>query len=280
MAKNGLIVSTLVKGMREDYFNVRGETPATVSTWKGDYLQLFKKLPQSRKLTEDLLREAILGTVPNSRQRRRFVLAASKLADFAQIDHSLRRLIGNYSTQKVNPRTVPDDLSIATTWKAISNENWQYVYGLMATYGLRNCEVFLLNFSQFPVLEVDKSKGGDSRLVYPLYPEWVDYFNLNSGKLPECIGKCNSDLGNRVTHAFRRYGVPFTPFNLRHAWARRSLEFGMSNDIASAMMGHSVKIHTEVYHHWLSDDVFKRAYEKVVNNASRPIAPVVKRLLT
>lgn len=273
MPKNRLIVSQAVKQFREDYFNVRGETPETVSTWKAEYHSVFSKLPPRKAVTEELLRETILNTVANSRQRRRFTLSCSVLADFLGIEHSLRRLVGSYSCTKVNPKNIPDDETIARVFFTIPNLSWRFVYGLMAVYGLRNCEAFLSDFSGFPVVRVGKSKQGDERLVYPLYPEWFELFDLANGSLPKVNGRCNQDAGSRVTHAFHRYNIPFTPYSLRHAWARRSLEFGMDLTIASEMMGHSVRVHSEIYHAWLSQDVYQTAYEKLIANPDRPLPP-------
>lgn len=273
MPKNRQLVSSLVKQFKEDYFNERGETPATVSTWKVNYQPVFNRLPQAKVLTEALLRENILSTEANTRSRRNFTLGCSLLADYAGLEHNLRRLIGDYSCKKVNPRNVPNDETIAKIGLQIPNENWRYAYGLMATYGIRNCEVFLLDKTDFPILTVGKSKHGDTRLVYPLFPEWVDLFRLKDGILPNCQGKTNSDLGNRVCKAFERYKIPFTAYNLRHAWARRSLEFGMDITIASEMMGHSVTVHSRIYHAWLSQDVFQNAYDKLIANPDRPKPP-------
>ncbi len=148
MPKNRLIVSKVVKDLREEYFNERGETPTTLNTWRIDYQSVFKLLPQNRALTENLLRELILTSEANSHQRRRYTLACAVLADFAKIEHSLRRLTGRYSSSKVNPKTIPDDETIARVGLSIPNENWRFAYGLQATYGLRNCEVFLSDWSE------------------------------------------------------------------------------------------------------------------------------------
>ncbi len=132
----------------------------------------------------------------------------------------------------------------------------------------------ILAQSAVPVLKVGKSKRGQSRIVYPLYPEWVELFKLSETVLPNVNrGQWNGDLGHRVTRAFHRYELPFNAYSLRHAWARRSLEFGMDLTIASEMMGHSVRVHSEIYHAWLSDDVFSRAYEKLIANPDRPLPP-------
>lgn len=41
--------------------------------------------------------------------------------------------------------------------------------------------------------------------------------------------------------------APFTLYKLRHAWARRAYDFGISDDDASIMMGHSPDIHRGTY---------------------------------
>lgn len=277
MPKNNPKVSAWVRSLREDYFNVRGETPLTQATWHNDYFKVFQKLPQGRVLSETILREEILRTPANTKARRRATLACSVLADHAGVDHNLRRLIGNYSASKVNPRTIPDDSTIVEVGLGLPNPAWRIAYGLMATYGLRNCEVFLSDLSSLPILRVGKAKKSDMREVYPLYPEWVDTFGLGHGDLPQVTGRWNGDLGARVTRAFNRYGVPFRAYDLRHAWARRSLEFGMDLTVSSDMMGHSVRVHSEIYHHWLTGDVYRKAWEKIVNAPDRPQPPKVRR---
>ena len=276
MPKNRLIVSSLVREFREDYFNVRGETPAKLATYQTSYQGIFDKLPKNRILTEKILRELILSKKADSKQRRRFTLACAKIADFAGLEHSLRRLVGSYSPKAVSPRDIPDDATIAYYYSTIPNPDWQYVYGLMATYGMRNCEVFLMDLRHFPEIEISACKRGEARFVSPLYPEWVEQFDLKNGKLPDCSGKHNGELGSRVTHAFKRYKIPFSPYNLRHAWARRSLEFGMDRKTASVMMGHDEMIHSKIYQRWLDGDVYRNAYQKVISDPRRPIAPKMK----
>ena len=276
MPKNRLIVSSLVREFREDYFNVRGETPSKLCTYETSYQQVFKNLPPKRVVTESMLRELILSKPADSKQRRKYTLACSMLADFAGIEHNLRRLSGNYSTKMVSPRDIPDDATIAYYYSTIPNPHWKYVYGLMATYGMRNCEVFLMNLKHFPEIEIASCKRGEARFVSPLYPEWVEQFDLKNGTLPKCSGKNNGELGNRVTHAFIRYKIPFSPYNLRHAWARRSLEFGMDRKTASVMMGHDEMIHSQSYQRWLNGDVYRNAYQKVISDPRRPLAPKMK----
>ena len=59
-------------------------------------------------------------------------------------------------------------------------------------------------------------------------------------------------VGRRVSEQFRRYALPITPYDLRHAWAIRTIHIGLPDTVAARMMGHSVAIHTRTYHHWIT----------------------------
>jgi len=261
-----------VAKFEKDYFHRRQRTPKTETTWKTDYQAVFDKLP-NEPIGEGVLKAAALATAPDTKTRKRTVIALSKLADFAGIEHDLKRLVGSYSPSQVQPRDIPGDELIARTFKGLPNGSWKWAYGVMATYGLRNHEVFYLDLSEFPLARVEEGKTG-KRLVYPLYPEWAKDWNLDQVDVPNCTGKTNRDLGQRVTKAFKRSSVPFSPYNLRHAWAVRSLEFGLDISLAAAQMGHSVQVHSQVYHHWLSEDVHRRAFEKQLANPDRPLPPL------
>ena len=104
------------------------------------------------------------------------------------------------------------------------------------------------------------TKTGEHQ-VWPFHPEWVDRFNLrdlasNAQALPPvCTDLCHTTLqqvGRRVAEQFRRYNVPLTPYDLRHAWAVRTIHIGLPDTVAARMMGHSVAIHTRTYHHWIT----------------------------
>lgn len=266
-------VTDWITAFEADYFTRRQRSPKTETTWRDDYLKAFSKLPPGEVLTGELLRATIEATKPDTRTRKRFCDCLGRLATFAGLEADFRPLRGHYSTNTVEVREVPPDAVIAEWWAKIPNPAWQGAYGLMATYGLRNHELFYLDFSKMPVLLVlDGSKTNFHR-VYPLYPEWVEQFGLNWVQLPPCTGANNSALGHRVTRQFERYGVPFNPYDLRHAWAVRSLEFGLPVELAAQQMGHSVDVHCRTYHRWISEEVHDRAYRAMMARADRPQAP-------
>ncbi|BFM40746.1 site-specific integrase [Synechocystis sp. LKSZ1] len=270
-----LVVRDWIERLKAQYLLKRIEEGAdrakAQETWESEYIKAFKALDWDAALTLEALEKGLKSCTPNSRTRRRRALAFAGLADLAGLAHDLRKKTGSYGPKAVNPRDVPTDEEIAQWWGQIPNPEWQCAYALQACYGLRNYEVFRLDLSDFPVAFVHKGKTNQERYVYPLYPEWAERW-LVEIKLPQVNGK-NTDLGNRVTHQFSRYGIPFNPYDLRHAWARRSLEFGWDLSLAAAQMGHSVKVHADIYHAWITRDTYQRAYETLLSNPDRPLAP-------
>lgn len=239
-------------------------------TWRLEYMSAFKLLTLEDNLDPNALAK-IIKDLGHTRTRRKLALAFGRLCDCAGLEHDLRSLVGAYSPKRVEPRKIPDDTLIATIYNQIVNPSWRYVYALMATYGLRNHEVFLADLSDYPVLFVGRGKSNIERYVYPLYPEWSEW--CKDFVLPNCNGN-NRTLGERVTRQFSRYKIPFSPYNLRHAWARRSMQFGWDLTLAAKQMGHSVKVHSDVYHAWLSQDVYEKAYQDILNNPDRPKPPL------
>jgi integrase len=238
-------------------------------TWKDDYAEVLDKLPLDAELSTNTILDLVRSTEPNTRTRRRYCLALSALAKFAKLDIDLSQYIGNYSPSKVQPRDIPSDESIEEWYLKIPNPAWQWAFGMLATYGIRPGELLSLNFDDLPILNVAGGKTGDRR-VYPIYPEWFDYFSLADIKL---LNISNSD---QCSKQFRRYQVPFSPYDLRHAWAIRSMEFGLPIELAAAQMGHSMAVHSQTYHRWISDRHHARAYETIMLRPDRPRSPSQK----
>lgn len=258
--------------LKKDYFSTRTKSETSLNTWEHEYLKPLSRLPRNKRLTVEVLKEHILTTEPDSRTRRRYALACAKLADLLGFDHDLRKLVGNYGIKSLSPRSLPDDLTIANLINNFENPSWRWVYGIMACYGVRNHEVFAIDLLDFPIAFINRGKTGE-RYVWALFPEWAEMWQLQKIILPKVNGRTNSELGNRVTKAFAKYKIPFSPYNLRHAWAVRSLEFGLDISLASAQMGHSVAVHSKIYHHWITKDVHQRAMNIILSNPNRPIPP-------
>jgi integrase len=230
------------------------------TTWKTDYLRPFSQLPADAVLSTQVLLSTIANTQANSRQRRRFCLAFRQLAEFAGIELDVRHLMGSYSATKVKARDLLTDENILTCYNQIQNPCWQWAYGAIATYGLRNHEVFYLDMSRFPIAQVKEGKTG-ARQVWPLQPEWAEQWDLANVNLPPVTGKCHADFGSRVTKFFAHAALGFNSYDLRHAWAVRAIRFGLAAPLAAKQMGHSLQVHTQTYHLAINEREQQEAYD-------------------
>ncbi len=247
------------------------------TTWTSAYLPYLRRLQQAAgelglPLTSApplWLLEQVLESYPTasrSRQQCGISLAAlaSPLGIALPADWSERA--GGYGLHLAQFRQLPNDEEILLWSERIPNPGWRLAYGLMATYGLRNHEIFFSDLSALAgrgdrvIRVLPTSKTGEHQ-IWPFQPEWVAAFELpqlaeGQGRLPPV----NTDLrqttlqqvGRRVAEQFRRYDLPLTPYDLRHAWAVRTIHLGLPDTVAARMMGHSVAIHTRTYHHWIT----------------------------
>jgi integrase len=173
---------------------------------------------------------------------------------------------GGYGLHVAQFRQLPKDEEILLWSERIPNPGWRLAYGLMATYGLRNHEIFFSDLSALAsrgdrvIRVLPTSKTGEHQ-IWPFQPEWVEAFELprlaeGQGLLPPVCSDLRQttlqQVGRRVAEQFRRYGLPLTPYDLRHAWAVRTIHLGLPDTVAARMMGHSVAIHTRTYHHWIT----------------------------
>ena len=239
----------------------------SITTWKTDYARPFGVLPAGEPITIDTLLSAIAKTKPNTRQRRRFCLAFRQLAQLAGLEIDVDDLIGNYSPTKVQPRVLPTDEEIARCFDEIKNPHWQWVYGVIAAYGLRDHEAFYLDMSKFPIAQVLAGKTG-YRQCWPLLPEWAEAWGLADIKRPPVNGECHADFGARVCKFFARSSATFHAYDLRHAWAIRAVSLGLDSSLAAKQMGHSLAVHSKTYHLALNEREQQRAYDSLVARGS------------
>src|SRR5579883_78044 len=272
------------KAFEVHYFESTERNPTTEESFKSNYLAFLKRLPQDQALTRESLERVIKATQPNSCQRARSCSALKRFGLVAGIDVSFinKKLKGTYSPFKSAPRDLPSAQLIVECWSQIPHRDWRWIYGMLATYGLRPHEVFHLDTQELErggliIKVLDETKTG-YREVRPLYPEWVEQLGLRQKQLPNVTGKTNSALGSRVSSAFRLYHIPFPAYNLRHCYAVRCIEFDINVSLAARWMGHSVLIQTRTYKAWLSQAVEQSVFERALNSPNRPQPPLVQGL--
>jgi integrase len=265
-----------VLNFETDYFNRRAKTDKSLLTYKKDYLASFKKLNWNKPLTISAIESAIIASPPDTKVRQRMCMALGALADFANLPVNTSRWRGKYSSSKGASKEIPSDEQIQDTWKQIQADGWRWVFGAIAVYGLRNHEVFKLDFHAIvhdKIAIVHEGKTGYRR-IFPIHPEWYELFQINEVILPDVnLNRANDKLGHSVSDAFRKLEIPFNPYRLRHAWAIRSLMIGIDVTLAAQMMGHSVKIHTQTYHRWINEQHYHQAFNQLINREDRPKPP-------
>jgi integrase len=250
----------------------RCRNPAgTRTTWTAAYQPYMRRLSafaSAAHLDGQLLLQVLESYPAASRSRQQCGTALAALAKMVAIDlpADWGARAGGYGLHRAQFRQLPSDVQVEQLVERIPNPGWRLAYGLMATYGLRNHEVFftdlsaLLPGSDRVIRVLPTSKTGEHQ-VWPFQPDWVERFELprlalEVGSLPPICTDLRTttlqQVGRRVAEQFRRYELPITPYDLRHAWAVRTIHIGLPDTVAARMMGHSVSIHTRTYHHWIT----------------------------
>ncbi len=269
VAKEERLVKDWVADFREQWL-AKGNT--SQSTWNRHWQAAFNRLPQDKPLTAELLLTVLLQIDVNSHTRSRVAGHFQRLAEFADIPIDLRPHRGTYATGKSETRRdLPTDKLVSKWWGKISNPNWRWVYGVIATFGIRPHEAFFLEATADPFIwNVLDGKTGP-RQTSALYPEWVEQWELLDGQPPELSARSEfREYGKQISMQFHRLKIPFSAYDLRHAFAVRCIKFDIPVSIAARMMGHSVTMHTETYQRWLSAAEQKAVYHKAIVGGPKP----------
>ena len=259
-------------------------TSTRKTTWRSSYKPYLKRMEDiynssPNKELEQLFIKTLQSYKEGSRSRKQCATSLNVLSKFLEVKlpEDWKLSAKGYGLNKASFRKLPTDEVIEKLWESIPNKSWKFVFGLMATYGLRNHEVFfcdlssLTNYGDKIIRVLPTTKTGEHQ-VWPFHPEWVEKFELTKlGEEPELLPNIKRDLkgttlqniGKKITNQFKRYSLQIKPYDLRHAWAVRTIFYDLPDTVAARMMGHSVSLHTQTYHHWIT----KRDQQQAVNNA-------------
>jgi len=148
--EQGPTIGEWIPKWERQFFLEKGETPSTRNTWRKDYYSVYRKIPDSFELPEAAVLELITeNSEPNTRNRKRWCQALRTLVKFAELPIRLdriQRLSGSYGRPgTIKPRELPEDENIVEIWKRLPDEKSRWVWGIMATFGLRNFECWFLD---------------------------------------------------------------------------------------------------------------------------------------
>ncbi|NEQ48956.1 MAG: hypothetical protein F6K11_02325 [Leptolyngbya sp. SIO3F4] len=248
-------VSHWLAAFESDYFTRRERNAKSQTTWNKDYASPFNRLPANVELTATVLTKTAESYPPDTRSRKRACDAYSALARLAEIEIDLKPLRGKYRPTAVSREDVPSDELILAWCDRIPDAKWLNFYRLVACYGLRNHEAFLVDLEKLkadPIATVTGGKTGYRAVALPCPVGWWEsWFEGQDVTLPAINAQTNSHYGNVSSQYFRRLDLPFRIYDLRHAHAGRMAIKGIDPAIAARSQGHSLKVHSEIYLNFL-----------------------------
>lgn len=237
----------------------RQRGPKSAVSWATAYGGPLRPLLQQQDVTLNILTALVASKPVGGCARRKAALAATAVAQALAMGmeavQELRDLGKGYSPSKAQPRSLPDDQVIIDAIDGMP-ANWQWVAGICATYGTRPHEALLMACVECNGLAVIRAGKTGARKSLPLPKAWIERWNLDEQRLPAINFERDSrTVGAQLAVAFRRFQVPFQPYDLRHAWAVRAISNPqISPSLAAKSMGHSLMVHTTLYQRYFDND--------------------------
>jgi hypothetical protein len=254
----------------KNYWRDRPQTRKKLNTFRTSYDASLKKIPDSDRFTDKNIEAWICSTPPDSYIRHSLIRVIRALAKQEGID------VKPYTCKPVPvPRILPTDTEIEMTFDLLPDDiAWSF--GMIATYGLRTQEIFNgiekhLDFFTSPDNKFHKFRVGEDnktgeRVVYPLYPHWVERFDLlNPKRFPSNARNYESKV-NKLGETLITYGFKNEAYSLRHRYAIRAHELDIPIDDAARWMGHSVEMHVKTYQKYMDSSTSDKIYRKLLND--------------
>jgi hypothetical protein len=296
---SALTVGEYFKIYQEEFFPTKGRRQTKrqqIAMFKSHEGRIKKYLPFDSILTKDLITEGFKNTPPSSAVRANLWDA---LVSFCRvIGFEYDKFDKFKCTYEYKSRDIPDDQAIIDGWakmkvppqrqdvRFLGNEDcYNWAYGILATYGLRPHEILAIDCQKsfkppryalyIDSTITDGTKTGN-RVVYPLPPDWVEFFDLSNVKNTLFIDNINRninflpEMSNYLSRRFRTREVGFQPYDLRHRYAIRGHELGVPIDDMSRWMGHNIQTHTRTYQKWMKEEtsqiIFDLMLERIEDN--------------
>jgi hypothetical protein len=126
----------------QHFWATRSKNASTRSTWETAYKPYLARLVEvaqakPRLSAAEQVYQAVLDTDARSRSRQVCCTALKALCEFMDlaVPFDWQKLWGSYNQQSLQARDLPDDENIVNWYYQITHPGWQFVYGVMATYG-------------------------------------------------------------------------------------------------------------------------------------------------
>jgi len=290
----------LLSKFENQYFKTHKRTIKSEHTFSYYYKDIELHLGKDFLFTPSNIKEKI-DSLNSESTKLRVLKACKALIAAFRLDIELEDISVEY-TKPIHTRNVPGDEIIVSSfqkWEQYANSRpltfpkkyldtwmaWRWVYGMLAVFGLRPREVinkpdfdwWLSSENSDNTFKVHDDNKTGYREVFPLYNEWIEEFNLKDVHSINEFKKIIADKSSfsqlntvRVCCSswFRKIGLDFKPYDLRHAWAIRAHILGVPIKAAADNLGHTMEVHTETYQRWFSLDMRKMAINQALSKRS------------
>lgn len=227
------------------------------NAWSKKWKPALNKLPPSGPVNEAVLLRVINKLTPGTASRRDQGNLLAQVARSLGLPHEgLLEECRGYGVDKLTERDIPSDDAIQAAFHKIRLPHWRWAYGMCAAYGLRPHECAQLSWVEDNWIEIHDNTKTGSRRVTPCPSAWVDQFELHSLPRPP---QSPSAFTKALNDALDRDGITIKPYNLRHAYALRLLDRGVTADLGARLMGHSLQVHQSTYQRWIDADRIQKA---------------------
>ncbi len=290
-------IGELLDTFEQKYYKTRQKTITSQNTF-ANYISVIKRNFSLTSLATKNNFEEIINSFQGNKKNELIAVTSVFIKTF-QLGFTL-----DVTRDNVTPkfREIPDDDQIISSFDLFAKfafnrkntnisdeidtwEMWRWVYGMLATFGLRPRELFVqpdINWWMSPqnidhTWKVNKNTKTGYREVIPFVPEWIALFDLHNPKPLKILEKKVAKIASvqninwmrrDISRWFRKVGIEFQPYDLRHACAIRSHLQGIPIKAAADNLGHTADEHTKTYQRWFGIENRKKAFAEVISQKS------------
>ena len=293
----GITFDEFFEQFEKFYFKTRKRTLKSEGTFL-NYQRRAKTVFRGKEIISERTVKEKINRVEYEASKRIVVTVGKIILNCLDIKSDMSGLIPKHEPRM---RDIPDDDKIIKNYQKFQQHflqnvkgqkkyenNWklyQLIYGLLATYGLRprevvnnpNLEWFLDKNNIKNTFKVHKSNKTGYREVLPFVPEWIELFELKEPQSLKMLEEYSFKDGlasqlaaktNNIAGTFKRSGIEFVPYDLRHACAIRAHLQGLPIKAAADNLGHSIDEHTKTYQRWFGLENRYKAFNQAFENLS------------